>query len=65
LSGVRFLQPKREPRPKKPRLERPASERPAYDELEDEEEDDDPLAFQDDAADEDFDLAAEVRTGVC
>jgi hypothetical protein len=65
VAGVRFPQPKREPRPKKPRLERPASERPAYEEFEDDDEDEDPLAFQDDAADEDFDLAAEVRPEVC
>lgn len=52
-------QPKREPRPKKPRVERPASERPAYEEYE--LDDQDALAMEDDAGDEDFDLAAEVR----
>lgn len=52
-------QPKREPRPKKPRTERPASDKPLYTEYEDD-DDDDPLAMEDDAADEDFDLAAEV-----
>lgn len=53
------MQPKREPRPKKPRIERPAAERPAYADYE-EDDDDDPLAFEDDAADEDFDLNDEV-----
>lgn len=53
-------QPKREPRPKKPRTERPASDKPSFTEYEDDDGDDDPLAMEDDAADEDFDLAAEV-----
>jgi hypothetical protein len=41
-------------------MERPASERPAYEEDE-EFDDEDALAMEDDAGDEDFDLAAEVR----
>jgi hypothetical protein len=53
------MQPKREPkepRPKKPHVERPA----AYDDYVPSDDDDDPLAMEDDAADEDFDLAEEV-----